>query len=153
MLLLFMSSCGWQLKGNNNLSPDIKNVDITFQSLDPQIKIKFKSILDRYMIGNDPSNEKKFRVTLSEFESNKRIASINSTGRASEYRLNMTVTYVVTNLQEKKIIDTNKISTEEVYEFSQENILASWEEEQKLKSDLIENLLSQLFRKLNFLLN
>ena len=39
------------------------------------------------------------------------------------------------------------------FEFSQENILASWEEEQKLKSDLIENLLSQLFRKLNFLLN
>jgi outer membrane lipopolysaccharide assembly protein LptE/RlpB len=65
----------------------------------------------------------------------------------------MTVTYVVTNLQEKKIIDTNKISTEEVYEFSQENILASWEEEQKVKSDLIENLLLQLFRKLNFLLN
>ena len=141
------------MKGNNYLSPDIENVDITVQSLDPQIKIKFKSILDRYMISNDPSNEKKFRVTLSEFEENKRIASINSTGRASEYRLNMTVTYVVTNLQEKKIIDTNKISTEEVYEFSQENILASWEEEQKLKSDLIENLLSQLFRKLNFLLN
>ena len=153
MLFLLVPSCGWQLKGNNYLSPDIENVDITVQSLDPQIKIKFKSILDRYMISNDPSNEKKFRVTLSEFEENKRIASINSTGRASEYRLNMTVTYVVTNLQEKKIIDTNKISTEEVYEFSQENILASWEEEQKLKSDLIENLLSQLFRKLNFLLN
>jgi hypothetical protein len=31
--------------------------------------------------------------------------------------------------------------------------LASWEEEQKVKSDLIENLLLQLFRKLNFLLN
>ena len=153
MLFLFIPSCGWQLKGNNYLSPDIENVDITVQSLDPQIKIKFKSILDRYMISNDPSNEKKFRVTLSEFEENKRIASINSTGRASEYRLNMTVTYVVTNLQEKKIIDTNKISTEEVYEFSQENILASWEEEQKVKSDLIENLLLQLFKKLNFLLN
>ena len=105
------------------------------------------------MISNDPSNEKKFRVTLSEFEENKRIASINSTGRASEYRLNMTVKYVVSNLQEKKIIDTNKISTEEVYEFSQENILASWEEEQKVESDLIENLLLQLFRKLNFMLN
>ena len=42
MLFLFIPSCGWQLKGNNYLSPDIENVDITVQSLDPQIKIKFK---------------------------------------------------------------------------------------------------------------
>ena len=41
MLFLFIPSCGWQLKGNNYLSPDIENVDITVQSLDPQIKIKF----------------------------------------------------------------------------------------------------------------
>ena len=45
MLFLFIPSCGWQLKGNNYLSPDIENVDITVQSLDPQINIKFKSIL------------------------------------------------------------------------------------------------------------
>ncbi|MAZ25285.1 MAG: hypothetical protein CMK41_05850, partial [Porticoccaceae bacterium] len=96
---------------------------------------------------------KKFRVSLSGFEENKRVASINSSGRASEYRLNMSVTYTVTDLQAKKIIDTDKITMEEVYEFSQENILASSEEEQKVKTDLIENLLLKLFRNLNLLLN
>ena len=153
MLFLFISSCGWQLKGNSYLSRDIKGIDINIQSLDPQIKLKFESILDEHIISTEPSDEKKFRVSLSGFEENKRVASINSSGRASEYRLNMSVTYTVTDLQAKKIIGTDKITMEEVYEFSQENILASSEEEQKVKTDLIENLLLKLFRNLNLLLN
>mgnify|MGYP006223909811 FL=1 len=95
--------------------------------------------------------ESKYVVVIVDFRQNTRIASINSSGRVAEYQLNEDVDFYITDAEDNQILSLSTASVERVYEFREKDILASSNEEQRIRAEMRSELVRQILNRLRVL--
>lgn len=144
------SACmGWSLRGYSNASADRANstlpdaIDLDFKVRDYQLISAFKLILERYDIRDDENAQTKL-IILSERLERQPIA-FTETGIAAQYQLELSMTYRV--IRDGTSTDRSARGLRS-YDFDPVRISSEAAEEQKLKTELRQELFVEILNRL-----
>ena len=152
-LSILISSCGWQLKGNYIAVTKDMNINLLFDNLAPEVKRNFEYATRQHLRNMQDSSKSKIDIRIEDYEESKRVVSIGSDGRVSEYQINMSINYTIMSEKNNLMIDSNEIKVEGFYEFFPNDILASTEEEVQIKREMTEKLIMKLVFRLDSIMS
>ena len=152
IITLIISGCGWQLRNSEIVASSLGTVYLSSKIGDTALTKELRRAISIYgvSIGNTKA-ESNYIVVLVDFRQNSRIASINSRGRVAEYQLNEDVDFYITDADDKQILSLSTASVERVYEFREEDILASSNEEKRILKEMRGEIVRQILNRLRAL--
>ena len=152
IITLIISGCGWQLRNSEIVASSLGTVYLSSKIGDTALTKELRRAISIYgvSIGNTKA-ESNYIVVIVDFRQNSRIASINSRGRVAEYQLNEDVDFYITDADDKQILSLSTASVERVYEFREEDILASSNEEKRILKEMRGEIVRQILNRLRAL--
>lgn len=149
---MMFSACGWQLRGEQVVPLSIGPVFLSSINSNNEIVIELKRALDMY--GVEVTKNKSaanFTIVITDFRQSTRIATLNPSARVAEYQLNEEIDFFITNAKGTELISLSTASVERVFEFSEQDILASSNEERLVRSKMREGIVRQILGQLHAL--
>lgn len=161
-LLLFsflIASCGFHLRGNQDLSSSLAEVQIQGTSIHSELGRGLIRALTRAKV--DVLDESDVLLIITKDIFSKRVLSLDSAGRANQYELNYQLSFsLIKKLKQDNekqgfvdLIASQSITEKREYLFDANLVLAKSDEEMQLNKDMRETAIFQLVRRLNYLLN
>jgi len=148
-LTLMLSSCGWQLRDAQIVPSSIGSIYISSSNPSSALITELKRALDTYGVKVAPNSAgADYSVVIVDFRQNHRAASLNPSARVAEYQLNEDVDFYITDVKGNQIIPLSTASVERVYEFSEDDILASDNEEKFVRNGMREDIVRQILNRL-----
>ena len=152
IITLIISGCGWQLRDSQIAASSIGAVYLSSSDTNSVLTKELRRALSTYGVHSGVTKaESKYVVVIVDFRQNTRIASINSSGRVAEYQLNEDVDFYITDAEDNQILSLSTASVERVYEFREKDILASSNEEQRIRAEMRSELVRQILNRLRVL--
>jgi LPS-assembly lipoprotein len=152
IVAVMISGCGWQLRDSQIIVPSIGTVYLSSNNINAALTKELKRALTTYGIASGATKtQSNYIIVITDFRENSRIASINSSGRVAEYQLNEDVDFYITDAEDNQILSLSTASVERVYEFREKDILASSNEEQRIRAEMRGELVRQIFNRLRVL--
>lgn len=162
-LLLFsflIASCGFHLRGNQDLSGVLPEVQIQGISVHSELGRELSRALTAAKVTVLDESDVLLTVTQDHFS--RRVLSLDSAGRANQYELNYQLSFALVkkvkdekegSKEKQKLVDlmpTQTINTKREYLFDADLILAKTDEETRLNNDMRQAAMLQLVRRLRF---
>lgn len=158
----FIASCGFHLRGNQDLSADLPEVSVTGINHHSDYGRALIRALTAAKVSVFAESATVLNVNREAFS--KRVISLDSAGRANQYELrhdfSFSLAKVIAQTQDKKakvkqptlvdIMPAQTISVTKDYLFDPNSVLAGAAEERRLKTDMIEASMLQVIRRLQF---
>jgi len=152
IITLIMSGCGWQLRNSEIVASSLGTVYLSSKIGDTALTKELRRAIGIYGVSSgNTAAESNYIVVIVDFRQNSRIASINSRGRVAEYQLNEDVDFYITDADDKQILSLSTASVERVYEFREEDILASSNEEKRILKEMRGEIVRQILNRLRAL--
>ena len=152
IVALMISGCGWQLRDSQIVGSSIGTIYLSSNNINAVLTKELKRALTTYGVPSGVTKaESNYIVVIVDFRENSRIASINSSGRVAEYQLNEDVDFYITDAEDNQILSLSTASVERVYEFREKDILASSNEEQRIRAEMRSELVRQILNRLRVL--
>jgi LPS-assembly lipoprotein len=134
-LLLLLSACGFHLRGN---LPDQVQLPPTYLAgNDGPLKQELRHYL---AIAGSPvvDNEKgaQLVIDLLKEDVQRRVLSVDSSGRVNEYEVDYAATYSVKRTDGKTVIAPETLDQQRSYTFDQSEVLAKDQEQERLVQDM-----------------
>ena len=151
-LTFLITSCGWQLRDTQIAPSSIGTIYISSTNPSSALITELRRALNTYGVkvaSNSLSAD--YAVVIVDFRQNHRAASLNASARVAEYQLNEDVDFYITGPQGNQITPLSTASVERVYEFSEDDILASDNEEQFIRNGMREDIARQILNRLRVL--
>jgi LPS-assembly lipoprotein len=133
-LLVLLSACGWQLPSNDPHSEliteltralNLYGVDVVASAADAQ-----------------------YSVVIVNFRRDRRTGTINPSARVAEYQLNEDVDFLIVSADGSQLVPLSTASVERVYEFNEQDVLASDNEERLVRDGMREEIVRQILNRL-----
>ena len=121
--------------------------------ISPEVKRNFEYATRQHLETCKTAVNQKIDIKIEDYEESKRVVSIGSDGRVSEYQINMSINYTIISEKNNSLIDSNEIKAEGFYEFFPNDILASTEEEVQIKREMTEKLIMKLVFRLDSMMS
>ena len=161
-LLLFsflISSCGFHLRGNQDLSSSLAEVQIQGTSIHSELGRGLVRALTSAKVNVLDESDVLLIITKDIFS--KRVLSLDSSGRANQYELNYQLSFsLIKKLKQDNekqsfvdLIASQSITEKREYLFDANLVLAKSDEEIQLNKDMREAAMFQLIRRLKYSLN
>lgn len=150
-LLLSLSACGWQLRGaSGEATIERLYIDTTTPNS------LFTRALERYLRGSgielvDSANAAPYSLKIGNSTSKQRTATVNASARISERLLEERVEYIVLKPDGSIALERATATVERIYEYNEDNVLATEDEAQLLKSEMYNDLARQISNRLRHL--
>ena len=152
IITLIISGCGWQLRDSQIVASSIGAVYLSSSDSNSGLTKELRRALSIYGVHSGATKaESNYVVVIVDFRQNTRIASINSSGRVAEYQLNEDVDFYITDAEDNQVLSLSTASVERVYEFREEDILASSNEEQRILTEMRSEIVRQILNRLRAL--
>ena len=150
-LLLTLSACGWQLRGAGG---EATLARLHLHSTVPGSA--FTRTLERYLRGSgielvDSAGKAEYSLKIIEENSKRRTATVSASARISERLLEVQVEYLVTRSDGTVAIERSTASAERIYEYNEDNVLATEDEARLLKNEMYNDLARQIANRLRHL--
>jgi len=148
-LTLIISSCGWQLRDAQIIPSSVGSIYISSSNPSSALITELKRALSTYGVKVAPSYAgADYTVVIVDFRQNYRTASLNASARVAEYQLNEDVDFYISDSEANQITPLFTASVERVYEFSEDDILASDNEERFVRNGMREDIVRQILERL-----
>jgi len=150
-LLLTLSACGWQLRGTGSAA----TIDrLHLSASEPNST--FTQTLERYLRSSgielvDNATDAQYTLKLIKEKSKRRTATVSASARISERLLEEQVEYLVSKPDGTLAIERSTASVERIYEYNEDNVLATEDEAQLLKREMYNDLARQIANRLQHL--
>lgn len=158
LLSVFTASCGFHLRGNQDLSAVLPEVQIQGTSIHSDLGRELKRALTNSKINVLDESDVLLSITRDSFS--KRVLSLDSAGRANQYELNYQLGFSLIKKElsasdNKKqhavdLIPSQNITEKREYLFDANLVLAKADEETRLNNDMRQAAMLQLIRRLTF---
>lgn len=150
-LLLTLSACGWQLRGAGGEATIAR---LHLNSNTPNSV--FTRALERYLQGSgtelvDSASDAEYSLKIIKEKSKRRTATVSASARISERLLEEQVEYLVTRSDGTVAIERSTASVERIYEYNEDNVLATEDEARLLKNEMYNDLARQIANRLRHL--
>ncbi len=148
-LMLMILGCGWQLRDGPPLNSSIPSVYFSTSDEDNNLVKDLRRASNALGVSSKSSlSSAAYSVTISNVQENVRIASINSGGRVAEYQLTEDVEFVIRSVDSERVIASGKASANKVYEFEENDILASENEQQRIRYEMRKQIVRQILTQI-----
>ena len=158
-LILFsvlMASCGFHLRGNQDLSAVLPEIQIQGTSIHSDLGRELNAALTNAKVSVVDESETLLSITRDSFS--KRILSLDSTGQANQYELSYQLSFslikkIKGDNEKQSIVDIiplQIITEKREYLFDANLVLAKADEESRLNNDMRQAAMLQLIRRLTF---
>lgn len=147
--LLIIAGCGFHLRGAVNLPESIKTMYVQGLNLQRGVGLTLKRhltsngivIVEDYQKGNAV-------LDILENKYERRVLSVGSSAKVSEYELYGRITFKVTDGSGAVLAEEQSVEAQKDYQFNQDEVLGSGEEESVLREDLEQRLVRSIMRRL-----
>ena len=153
-LTLLTLGGGWQLRDATPLESSIPSIYFSSSSEDNSLIRDLRRASDVY--GVEPKKTRAsaaYTVMVTDVRENVRIASINSGGRVAEYQLTEDVDFVIISTDNDAVETRGTASADKVYEFEENDILASANEQQRIRYEMRKQIVKQILTQVQNLAN
>lgn len=154
LLSLLMISCGFHLRGNQDLSAILPEVQIQGTNKHSELSRELNRALTVAKVNVLDESETVLNITQDKLS--KRVLSIDSDGHANQYELSYQLSFSLaqrTHGDKPSFIDlipAQSISEKREYLFDADLVLAKANEESRLNNDMRQAAIFQLIRRLSF---
>lgn len=141
----FMSACGFQLRGAQEVSADKQQVTISPGNTSSELlkylrqNMKFNGIKE---VSGAP-----YQIQLRQFRYKRRAATISSSADVDEYELSVEVVMLVADQQGTPVTSDIKIQRERIYTYDKNAAAASSEQEELLRRELYNSVAQSILRR------
>lgn len=147
--LLIIAGCGFHLRGAVNLPESIKTMYVQGLNLQRGVGLTLK----RHLISNGivvVEDYQKGNAVLDILENKyeRRVLSVGSSAKVSEYELYGRITFKVTDGSGAILAEEQSVEAQKDYQFNQDEVLGAGEEESVLRKDLEQRLVRSIMRRL-----
>jgi len=150
MLLLTLSACGWQLRDSELLSEEIGRVYLSSNSAYSHFINNLSRTLDKAGVQTaSNSSDGDYTIFILDIRNSRRTSTLNSGGRVAEYQLNQDVDFVILDKTGTRLSSVLTATVEKVFEFDEQDVLASANEEQTIKDQMNQETARQILNQLN----
>ena len=150
--VLTIGACGWQLRDSQVGSNDIGSVRLIFEQPYDQLLTELSRTLEAYGVDTlEHSSTADYSVVLTDVRRIRRTSSMNSDARVAEYQLFEEVDFMILDQSGKILLKPSTASVERVYEFLENDVLASSREEWMVKRDMRLEIIRQIIDRLQVL--
>lgn len=142
-LLLLTTACGWQLRGAGLSMP--ASLDHIYIEGNTAVANALRQSLtegNKTLAASAANAEVIVRIISDRFE--QRTATISASARISERRMTHEVEYVIVDNGGVPIFPPGRLDIERIYEYNEDNVLATDDEVVMLRSEMLQDLVRQL---------
>ena len=153
-LLIMLTSCGWQLKDTQSMSPHLDQIHLVSEEPNGQLLSELTRALEAYdikAVGGDSKPD--YSVVITDYRRIRRTSSMNNDARVAEYQLNEEVDFMVIDRSSNIMLKPSTVAVERVYEFLETDVLASSNEERMVKHDMRLEIVRKIINRLDVLPN
>lgn len=149
LLILALSSCGFQLRKPLELPPQLS--PILIQGIDQydDLSVELKKLLS---VGSqsftDRPKQAASRLQISLRNKSRRIVSVDSRGKAAEYVLQESLEFSLIDGQGKILVQRQSINVQRSYIHSNEQLLGKQHEQSDLRAEMSRDLAHQILIRL-----
>lgn len=150
--LLAVTACGFQLRGSANLPASLQTLYVQGINMQQGLGLELKRGLTRngvIIINNYQDGSAVLTILDNKFE--RRVLSVGSDAKVSEYELHGMVTFKVSDGSGKVLADSQSVKAQGDYQFDQDQVLGKGEEERLLQEQLNQQLVQSILRRLSVL--
>ena len=148
-VFLVLSACGWQLRDNALLGINLGTVYVSYPESQSTIGIQLKRELKANNIllvgATDNAN---YQIKIIDATQSRRISALNTNVRAAQYQLYQAVDYIVLDEMGTQLIPITTAAAESTYNFNEQDVLASHNEEVILQNNLRAKIVRQIIHRL-----
>jgi outer membrane lipopolysaccharide assembly protein LptE/RlpB len=148
-VFLVLSSCGWQLRDNSLLGINLGTVSVSYPESQSSIGIELKRELKAnnvLLVGaTDKAN---FQIRIIDATQSRRVSARNASARAAQYQIYQAVDYTILDASGTEIAPATKAAAESTYNFIEQDVLASHNEEIILQNNLRAKIVRQIIHRL-----
>ncbi len=154
LLSFITTSCGFHLRGNQDLSAVLPEVQIQGTNKHGELGRELISALTSAKINVMDESNVILNITNDKFV--KRVLSLDSAGRANQYELSYQLSFSLLKKTENEkqplidLIPAQTITEKREYLFDANLVLAKADEENRLNNDMRQAAMLQLIRRLMF---
>jgi LPS-assembly lipoprotein len=160
-LLGLVSACGFRLRGDIEVPPVLKNVNISGVAEFAELHQELKRVLQRSGSQVTASREQaESIINITGEEMKKRVLSVDTQGRAAEYELNYQFTFSVVennkgqsgnqdqSVNNRILVPPQKINFTRDFRFDPNNVLATDAEEKQIRLEMVRFAVRQMMRRI-----
>lgn len=150
-ICLAMTACGWHLRGAEGNIVAFERLHIS--TADPHSDLVQQ--LKRQLEASDVSvvanaTEAQYSLVIVKEDSQRRTATVSARARVSERSLTEWVEYLVLDSRGHPVVPKTKINVERIFEYNEDNVLATNDEalmlQREMRADLARQIVNQLRR-------
>ena len=150
---ILLTSCGFHLRGAIALPETMSNVSIEGTTEYSVLGRALYGSLRRAGVAIVAKDEASLNIQILRDEIQRRVLSVDASGKANEYELKHQLRYSVSNRDGVFVVPAQDIITTRAYTFDPNNLLAKGDEEQKLRKTIVASSALQLLQSQGFLLD
>ena len=148
-MILLLSACGWQLRNSQVVPTDLGSLYLSSNDDHSDLIQELTRALNVYGAKIVPSAaDASYSVVIVDFRQARRSGTINAAARVAEYQLNEEVDFLIVGADGAQLIPLSTASVERVYEFNEQDVLASDNEERRVKNGMREEIVRQILNRL-----
>ncbi|HFD78856.1 MAG TPA: hypothetical protein ENK05_00500 [Gammaproteobacteria bacterium] len=146
---LLLSACGFHLRGSVQLPPVLKEVYLQsnspFKGITPVLRDQLLSAGAKVV---EQAEDATAVIHILNERSERRVLSVGSTGRASEYELYEEVTFSVNDPEGKELLKPQTLSLTRDLVFYEAGLLGKVEEAEQLRKKMLRTLSRQIITRI-----
>lgn len=145
---LFISACGWQLRGTGAVPAGMESLHISSQSPSGGLVREMRNTLDSAGIAvEDNATDARYSLVILDQRSRVRTATVNPNARISEQQLTDEVDFTVLDGEGSTLIPPTTVISDRVFEYDENNILATQDEREMIREEMQRDLVRQIFNR------
>tara|TARA_A100000164_G_C21674519_1_gene661289 strand:- start:201 stop:683 length:483 start_codon:yes stop_codon:yes gene_type:complete len=132
---LTISSCGWQVRGNETSGGDIGKIWLGSKNIQQPLLQDLTQALNKSgLLLTKRKQDADYLVVITKHRNNRKTGTYNTSLRTAEYRLLEEVDFTISNSDDILVVAPSTASVERVFNFIEQDVMASSFEERSLKS-------------------
>lgn len=148
VLTLLLSGCGFQLRGEASLPPEMGRTRIVIDDEYSALARRVRVMLERSGVQFVPADQASAVLEIPENEVVTEVLTIADNARVREYRITHTVRFRLLNAQGQELVGWQTLRQSRDISFDEQRILASSREQEYLRQDLAETIAQLLVARL-----
>ncbi len=150
LVCLMVVSCGWHLRGDTVISPQLKLIAIEANHTDNHFKkILRQNLVSAGAVVVDLREDSLSTIKVIKVSSRRRLVSVDDSGNATAYQLINSVAFSLVDKFGKELVLPQSITKSRNYQYDSNNVLGKAKEERSIRELLLNDIALLVMKRLS----
>ncbi len=147
-VVLMLTACGWRLRGSIQLPENMQNINLILLQQDYEFEQRLQKALQsagaKLVKGRETAD---VSITVIGLKRDRKSIAVDSQGRSVNKEIAHSLTYNLQNNVGDMLAEQARVKVVRIYRYDPDNVLGMEREEQKIDSDLLDELVVSLVNR------